>query len=417
MSITNITRHDKGVYICKVQRSFNENHTNKPAYQPLAQKIVNVDFWFDSLHYEWSEFWLHVSLCHANCPFVLHIRILFCSTDHLHRKWYGRSVDVAELNEHRGQYRGRLNIPKGHYSEWFLFRKVVFRRSVFFFFFFFISKGHYSKDFKPKGYYIPNFGIKTLRGKIFGLMTLQVKTFRNNNLSEKNSELQPFGISTCTRHQISNTTSVSIFVMFPNMNSALRIPLIILNSVILCVICTTLVAVAHVAVVIRAKKTKLLKVKPMRTRPKCTPIEGVQMFKQGPNRKSFLRVQGHFSWFFSRREMLFHFSRPKANFSHFERWKKKKVLVLSSFWNFSLLPLSIFTFPFTIFLLSFSIPPFPFFLASFFPIGQQKFPDQQSLGGHSAPPALPPPVTPLYTLMRLGHLTTEKEGNQTDYDA
>ena len=96
----------------------------------------------------------------------------------------------------------------------------------FLFLFFFISKGHYSKDFKPKGYYIPNFGTKTLRDKIFGLMTLQVKTFRNKNLSEKNSELQPFGISTCTRHQISNTTSVSIFVMFPpNMNSALRIPL------------------------------------------------------------------------------------------------------------------------------------------------------------------------------------------------
>ena len=52
VSITNITRHDKGVYTCKVLRSLNENHTNKPAYQLLAQKIVHVDvlFWFDSYH-------------------------------------------------------------------------------------------------------------------------------------------------------------------------------------------------------------------------------------------------------------------------------------------------------------------------------------------------------------------------------
>ena len=60
--------------------------------------------------------------------------------------------------------------------------------------------------------------------------------------------------------------------------------------------------------------------------------------------------------------------------------------VLSSFCNFS-------TFPFTIFLLFFSIfTPFPFFLASFFPVGQQKFPGQKSWGGGTLPPASCPPA-------------------------
>ena len=43
-----------------------------------------------------------------------------------------------------------------------------------------------------------------------------------------------------------------------------------------------------------------------------------------------------------------------------------------------------YTFPFTIFLLFFSI--FPFFLASLFPVGQQKFPGEKASRGHSAPP-------------------------------
>ena len=48
------------------------------------------------------------------------------------------------------------------------------------------------------------------------------------------------------------------------------------------------------------------------------------------------------------------------------------------------------TFPFTIFLLFFSIfTPFPFFLASFFPVGQQKFPGLKSLGTLGIPSFLP----------------------------
>ena len=114
----------------------------------------------------------------------------------------------------------------------------------------------------------------------------------------------------------------------------------------------------------------------------------------------------HFSWFFPRHEMLhpvknFHFGRPKTIFYGFEKWKekkkkkKKKKKVLYSFVTF---PLSIFNFPPSLlhfFLLLFSI--FPFFLASFFPVVQQKFPDQKSRGALCplAPPP-PPPVTPLH---------------------
>ena len=46
VSITNISRHDKGIYTCKVLRSLNENDTNTPAYQLLAQKFVHVDVLF-----------------------------------------------------------------------------------------------------------------------------------------------------------------------------------------------------------------------------------------------------------------------------------------------------------------------------------------------------------------------------------
>ena len=51
----------------------------------------------------------------------------------------------------------------------------------------------------------------------------------------------------------------------------------------------------------------------------------------------------------------FHFGRPKTNFCHFEKWKAKKKRVLSFFWNYSLLPFSIFLLFFSIF------PSFPFF--------------------------------------------------------
>ena len=73
--------------------------------------------------------------------------------------------------------------------------------------------------------------------------------------------------------------------------------------------------------------------------------------------------------------------------------KKKKKKVLSAFCNFpsfhcfnippSFLQFSFFSSPFSPFSL--------FLLASFFPIGQQIFPGQKSLGGHSALPAPPPP--------------------------
>ena len=68
----------------------------------------------------------------------------------------------------------------------------------------------------------------------------------------------------------------------------------------------------------------------------------------------------------------FHFGRPKSNFSGFEKWKakkkKKKKKVLSSFCNFSTFHFQFSTFPFTIFLLFFSIStPFPFFPCLLFP--------------------------------------------------
>ena len=81
-----------------------------------------------------------------------------------------------------------------------------------------------------------------------------------------------------------------------------------------------------------------------------------------------------------------HFGRPKTNFRRFQKWKakkKKKKKVLTSFSDVFLLPFQIFHLFCSIF------TPFPFFLASFFPIRQQKFPGQKSLGGHSAPPCPP----------------------------
>ena len=102
----------------------------------------------------------------------------------------------------------------------------------------------------------------------------------------------------------------------------------------------------------------------------------------------------------------FHFGRPKRNFSGFEKWQAKKKTttennnkqtnnkkkkVLSSFCNFSI---KFFLLQFSFFSSQFS-PLFPFFLACFFPVGQQKFPSQKSLMGGTLPPA-PVPVTPLH---------------------
>ena len=63
------------------------------------------------------------------------------------------------------------------------------------------------------------------------------------------------------------------------------------------------------------------------------------------------------------------------------------------------------TFPFSIFFLFCSI--FAFSIASRFPVGQQKFPGQKSLGGHSAPAPPPPPVTFLAKALPLGRLSAE----------
>ena len=103
--------------------------------------------------------------------------------------------------------------------------------------------------------------------------------------------------------------------------------------------------------------------------------------EQGHNREIFLKGQSHFPWFFSLREMFFpvenfHFGNPPPK-------KKKSSLLILELWNFSFLPCPIFT----IFLLFFYISPlFHFFFASFFPVGQQKFPAQKSLWG-TLPPA------------------------------
>ena len=82
-----------------------------------------------------------------------------------------------------------------------------------------------------------------------------------------------------------------------------------------------------------------------------------------------------------------------------EKQKKKtnKNMVLLTncyFYNYFLLPFQIFQFPFynfSSFLLNFH----PFFLAPFFPIRQQEFPGQKSLGALCPPAPCPPPVTPL----------------------
>ena len=117
--------------------------------------------------------------------------------------------------------------------------------------------------------------------------------------------------------------------------------------------------------------------------------------------KIFLRGQCHFSWFFPGVKYFFpvenfHFGSPKTNFSGFEKWKvktktkkqteqkkKRKKKVLCSFWTFFHLQFSIFHLPFSIFLLfsPFSI----FFLCSFFPVGQHKFPRSKVFWGALCP--------------------------------
>ena len=90
-----------------------------------------------------------------------------------------------------------------------------------------------------------------------------------------------------------------------------------------------------------------------------------------------------------------HFGRPKTNFSGLKSEKKerrrrrrrRREKVLSSFCNFSSFHFQFSTFPFSIFLLFFSI--FQYFLASLFPVCQQKFPVENCQGG-TLPPAPPP---------------------------
>ena len=97
--------------------------------------------------------------------------------------------------------------------------------------------------------------------------------------------------------------------------------------------------------------------------------------KEKQTNKQTKKVLSSFSNYISRFEKL------KA-----KEKKRKKEKVLSSFSNFSLLP-------FSIFLLF--LPPFLIFSLPLFPVGQQKFPDQKSLGGILPPTCyatgVPPP--------------------------
>ena len=114
----------------------------------------------------------------------------------------------------------------------------------------------------------------------------------------------------------------------------------------------------------------------------CAASLWIWSYIQGHNKRNiFQRGHSHFSWYEKGSFPVenFHFGRPKTNFSGIEKWKaKKKKEVLSSFCNFSSFHFQFSNFPFSIFLLFCSI--FSFFLASLFPVGQQKFPCQKSLG-------------------------------------
>ena len=85
-----------------------------------------------------------------------------------------------------------------------------------------------------------------------------------------------------------------------------------------------------------------------------------------------------FFFFFFLQVEIFHFSTPQTNFSGFKKWKAKKKKKVFSYFSSS-----IYNFPsFTIFLLS---SPFPFFLASIFPVGLRKFPSQKRQGATLPP--------------------------------
>ena len=83
----------------------------------------------------------------------------------------------------------------------------------------------------------------------------------------------------------------------------------------------------------------------------------------------------------------FPFWYTQNKFSSFSKVKSKKKKKKKKRSSPLFLTFSCFHSQFSTFSSQFS-PLFPFFLASFFPIRQQKFPGQKSLGGHSAP--LPP---------------------------
>ena len=129
---------------------------------------------------------------------------------------------------------------------------------------------------------------------------------------------------------------------------------------------------------------------------------------QGRNRHIFLRGAKPFSsffpcvkWVFSRLKVPILVD-PKQIFLVFKSEKQKK----GSSPLFVTFPTSISNFPpsllqFSFFSCQFSSL-FHFFLASFFPIRQQKFPDQNSRGGgggggRTLPPLPPLPVMPLLT--------------------
>ena len=165
---------------------------------------------------------------------------------------------------------------------------------------------------------------------------------------------------------------------------------------------------------------------------------------QGHNSNIFLRGQlVIFPNFFPGVKCCFpvensHFGRPKTNFSGSEKWKAKKTKqnktkqnktkqnktnkkqtnkqktknkktkkerkekVLYSCCNFFTLNFQFSTFPFTILQFSFFSSQFSrlstFFFASFFPVGQQKFPGSEvSGGGVLCPSALPPPAPSVAT--------------------
>ena len=125
-------------------------------------------------------------------------------------------------------------------------------------------------------------------------------------------------------------------------------------------------------------------------------------FLQGRKRNIFRGGKVIFSWLFSLCEMLFpgrkfpnsHFGGPKTNFSGFEKWEEQKKKKKSSP-HFVIFPPSISIFHLPFFNLHSFCSIFSFFLASLFPVGQQKFPDQKSLGGTLpfCPPVMPLPFT------------------------